>query len=47
MDILVFDVKCLSWREAMEMSLPDIDVCYDRAVAWATAREAAAGKGKR
>ncbi len=47
MDALVFGLKCMSWREAMDMSLVDIDVCYERAVAWAEARNAEADTANR
>lgn len=49
MDDLVFGLKCMSWREAMEMSLVEIDICYRRAVVWmeARAQEAERAAGRR
>ena len=34
----------MSWREAMEMTLADIDACFDRATQWFAARRAEADK---
>jgi len=40
-------LKCMSWREAMEMSLADIDICYRRAAAWWDARAQDAERASR
>ena len=43
---LVFGVKCMSWPEAMNMSLVDLNFCYERAFEWFDESKSRADKAK-
>ena len=49
MDALVFGLKCVSWRDAMDMTLSDISIACARASGWLDAgrREAERAARKR